>query len=228
MKKALIILLLVFIIGCKAGGTIEHEDITLKTEDNFEIKADYFNADSEKSLILIHQLSMTKHSWNSFAQKAKDKGYNVISIDLRGHGLSQGNWEEFDDEDFNNMVFDVKAAYNYLKEKHPNTKIAVIGASIGANLSIKSLANLDISTSVALSPGLDYKGIETSDDIKKVDKNVLIIVGKGDKYSYDSSEELAGKNSKVELKAYERQEHGTNLLNEEVESLIFDWLGSNI
>jgi len=57
MKKALIILLLVFIIGCKAGGTIEHEDITLKTEDNFEIKADYFNADSEKSLILIHQLS---------------------------------------------------------------------------------------------------------------------------------------------------------------------------
>ena len=169
MKKLLIILLLVIITGCSQGDTM-HEDISFKTEDNFEIKADYFNTNSDKSLILIHQLSMTKQSWKKFAQKAQEKGYNVLAIDLRGHGTSQGNYEEFNDDDFKNMILDIKAAHNYLKEKHPNTKVAVIGSSIGANLAIKYLANFDIKTAIALSPGINYRGIDVSEDINKVEK----------------------------------------------------------
>ena len=223
MKKLLIILSLLIITGCSVGVTIMPKEVSLKTEDNLEIKADYFDANSDKSLILIHQLSMTKHSWKSFAQKAQKKGYNVLAIDLRGHGVSQGDWEQFNDEDFINMILDVKAANNFLKEKYPKTKIAVIGASIGANLAIQYLAKSNISTSIALSPGINYRGLDISNDINKVDKNLLILVGKGDSYSYNSSQQIA-KNNKVELKAYETSEHGTNLLNDKLERVMLDWL----
>lgn len=204
-----------------------HKEVSLKTEDNFEIKADYFNSNSDKSLILIHQLSMTKHSWKSFAQKAQEKGYNVLAIDLRGHGVSQGDWEEFNDIDFINMMLDVKAAHSLLREKHPDTKVAVIGASIGANLAIQYLTRFNISTAIALSPGINYRGLDVSKDINKIDKNLLILVGKGDAYAYDSSQQIA-KNNKVELKVYETSEHGTNLLNNRLEKVMFDWLEKNM
>ena len=166
MKKLLLILSLLIITGCSVGVNVMHKEVSLETEDNFEIKADYFDASSDKSLILLHQLSMTKHSWKNFAQKAQEKGYNVLAIDLRGHGVSQGDWEQFNDKDFINMILDVKAANNFLKEKYPKTKIAVIGASIGANLAIQYLAKFNISTSIALSPGINYRGLDISKEIK--------------------------------------------------------------
>src|SRR3989344_6033733 len=129
MKKLLIILSLLIITGCSVGVTIMPKEVSLKTEDNLE----------------------------------------------------------------------VKAANNFLKEKYPKTKIAVIGASIGANLAIQYLAKSNISTSIALSPGINYRGLDISKEINKVDKNLLILVGKGDSYSYDSSQQIA-KNNKVELK----------------------------
>ena len=227
MKKLLLILSLLIITGCSVGVNVMHKEVSLETEDNFEIKADYFDASSDKSLILLHQLSMTKHSWKNFAQKAQVKGYNVLAIDLRGHGVSQGDWEQFNDKDFINMILDVKAANNFLKEKYPKTKIAVIGASIGANLAIQYLAKFNISTSIALSPGINYRGLDISKEINKVDKNLLILVGKGDSYSYNSSQQIA-KNNKVELKAYETSEHGTNLLNDKLEKVMLGWLEKNM
>lgn len=199
-----------------------HEHITLTTSDDFHIEADFYNSNSSKSLILLHQLSMTKQSWKAFSQKALAKNYNVIAIDLRGHGQSQGLYQEMTDEDFPKSVNDVKAAKNYLQLVHSDSKISIIGASIGANLAAKFSNEDDI---VLLSPGLNYRGITTENDIKNAKKRVLIIVAKGDTYSYSSSLKLKQLNPNVELKVLDGSEHGVKMLTPEIEEEIFKWLG---
>lgn len=126
-------------------------------------------------------LGHNRNDWNGFASTLSNKtnDYAVLSIDLRGHGESttsqNGNtilsFQSFTPDDFNKMIMDVKAAKQFLvtqKNINPNN-VAIVGASIGANVALNYAAASDpsIKVVVLLSPGLDYKGVTTSDAIKQ-------------------------------------------------------------
>lgn len=84
---------------------------------------------------------------------------------MRGHGKSvnqNGTFQSFTPNDFNKMKLDVKAAKQFLvTQKGINPKnIAIVGASIGANVALKYAAvDPSIKAVVLLSPGLHYKGV---------------------------------------------------------------------
>ncbi|TSC63142.1 MAG: alpha/beta hydrolase fold protein, partial [Parcubacteria group bacterium Athens0416_74] len=117
--------------------------ITLKTEDNLDIVGLYYPSPASKGVLLLHMMPATKESWNEFAPKLQSEGYQVLAIDLRGHGESSAGPEgfrNFSDLDHQKTIFDLDAGIEFLETKGvKQNNLVLIGASIGANLALQCL-----------------------------------------------------------------------------------------
>ena len=204
------------------------KDIGLKTDDNVRIKATFYKGSKDMpSIILLHMLHRNRHDWDKFAEMLQNNGYNTISIDSRDHGESDLKWNSFSEKDFNNMVLDAKAAKDFLINDGIGDKIAIIGASIGANTALNFAAQDDsIKTIILLSPGLDYRGVKTEESILKFKDPVLIIVSDGDSYAAESSRKLNSLSKNSTLKIYNGSEHGTSMIGKtDIDKVMVEWLG---
>ncbi len=221
MKRFLIILLL-FIAGCGSAEVQEmgHKNVEITTEDGIKIAGDLYEG-GEKGIILLHIYTATKRTWEDFARELQKKGYSVLAIDFRGHGMSELTYKDFTEKDFNNMIYDVRAAKEFLGKG----KNLVMGASIGANIALK-FAN-EVDGAVLLSPSFNYKGIKTEDDATGITKPVLIIVSEEDRQSVGDSKSLSEFIRKSKLEVYSGKGHGTNMLDAETKKLILEWLQEN-
>jgi len=196
------------------------EEIKLTTEDKVNIYGTFFPAESKKGVILLHMLGWTRQTWKGFTPILQQQNYNVLIIDLRGHGQSTEenmNYKEFSGKEFNAMVKDVKAAKVFLQTKG-NEEIHVIGASIGANLALNYAAgDEDIKSIILLSPGLNYKEIKTEETIKKYTRPLLLVASEEDEYSAASAKQLhnLSPSERKELKMYNNADHGTRMFANE-------------
>ncbi len=238
MRAAFILLPLLIASGCvsqQASPPASYKDFTFEAEDRFVLYADLYQKEGARPIILLHQLGRDRSSWRGFAAEL-NKMYAVLAVDMRGHGQStiqngvQKQHTSFSETDFNNMVRDVEAAKEFLKIMgYDTSKIAVIGASIGANVALASAAlDKDIAEVVLLSPGLDYRGVNAEQAAYRYKGPALIMASEGDTYSADSSKTLAGIMEGSALKLYSGSAHGTDLLaNNEARKAIHEWLEDN-
>lgn len=199
------------------------ERINLKTKDGVQLVGSYYDAKGKEGIVLLHQLNSDRSSWDQFARSAQRKGYPVVTIDFRGHGESEGRWQEFTNNDFRKMLFDAETAAEYLQQKGISV-LAILGASIGANTALRYSAENKIPT-VLLSPGLDYHGIDINNVTSTA--STLIIVSQDDNYARSSSEEIDKNNlfGQHQLMIIPGKNHGVFMLeNESVEERIFNFL----
>lgn len=222
MLRFAVVVLLVLLAGCIKS---ESQSVSFPTSDGVQIKGSYYDG-GDKSIILLHMLGRNRSDWNDFANLLQKEGYSVLSIDLRGHGESANGrpYQEFSESDYRAMVLDVEAAANFLSSKG-KTLEAIVGASIGANVGLNYASKHGIAKLVLLSPGLNYRGVETEDPTKSYQGRTLFVVGTGDTYSTDSSKELLSLAMAGELKEYQTSAHGTQLLPVATNELI-KWLKS--
>ena len=197
-------------------------DIALTTEDKVAIAATYYEAISEKGIMLVHMYGMTRQSWRDVAVFFQEKGYQVLAIDLRGHGQSleknkqRISYINFHDQDFLDMLKDVKAAKEFLLKQGVEV-LGVIGASIGANLALIAAAHdNDIKKVIALSPGLNYKGLKPQNEVKKITAPAMLVASEDDQYSAMSVRTLeAVMHNEKEVKIFPKADHGTRMFNNE-------------
>ncbi|MFA6253839.1 MAG: alpha/beta fold hydrolase [Candidatus Paceibacterota bacterium] len=204
------------------------EKVSLVTIDNIKIASDYYPAEGEKGIILVHQFGRDKNSWGDLPALLQKAELSVLAIDLRGHGESDLEYQNFTDLDFNNMAFDLEAGQTYLKQQG-KTSVDLIGSSIGANLSLIEKGKNPptgggFAKVVALSPGLNFKGLDAEKGSKAIaaqslkNKEVLLIASADDVYSYDS----LGILEKIidgagELLTYQTGGHGVALFSSQSE-----------
>ncbi len=216
------------------------ESIIVRTFDRFEIAGDYYpGQDGMPGVVLSHMLNRKRSDWSAFANTLQAAGYHVLAIDLRGHGDSKMNgrrtgWRALSKKVFSHAPNDPAAAAAWLREKNgiDKNRIALIGASIGANASVvaASRESSNIKTVVLLSCGINYRGVKTDDAIKSYHGPVLIVAAAGDKYSAESSRKLAQWAGDATLKIYKGKLHGTNLFraHEDLGPTILKWLKSKM
>lgn len=217
--------------------------VSFQTKDDVKIVGDFYDAKSlsaqagSKSILLLHILPGNRGDFGEFAEFLWQKGYNVLNIDERGHGDSEawsgetGSWQEFTQADYDRMVYDVEAAAQWLKNRISETELALIGGSIGANIAMIFGAKHQPKIVIALSPGIDYRGIKTEIASRNYRQNLLIVASRDDTYSFESSEKLfeISKASHKEFIRYEDAGHGTRMFDAEPElkQRILDFLSLN-
>lgn len=214
----------------------QSEHIILKTSDGVEIVGIYRNSGQEKIAVLLHMMPATKESWNKFSERLLFAGYASIAIDERGHGEStmkgKLDYRKFSDKEQQAKQFDVEAAIEFAKENgFEENQIIVIGASIGANLAIQTLVeHKNISTAVALSPGLDYHGVRTAQMMLKLHEGqkVILVASDDDSESFESIYALQKQNPEQTI-LIERSGigHGTQMTDRDIrliDEIIEKWL----
>lgn len=206
--------------------------VEFQTRDNVKIVADYYPpaVSSSRGVILVHMMPATRKSWNEFAVRLMQAGYHVLAIDLRGHGDSGGgDYRQFSQEQHQASIADLVAAAEFLKAQRVS-EIAVVGASIGANLALQHLAqDPQIRAAVLLSPGFDYHGIQTLPLAAQVpDKDKILLVGADDDAAGmgASCEDLQKRLNLSQKICFAAGGHGTNLLQShpELAAQILDYL----
>ncbi|MBI4140216.1 alpha/beta fold hydrolase, partial [Candidatus Woesearchaeota archaeon] len=244
-KIFLLIILLLLLLGCSNNRPKIKDDVFsrnnllapvdgfLATEDGKKIAYSFFEKPESKfGIVLVHMLDRTRHDFDDFAKTLQAAGYSVISIDMRGHGEStpKWRWRAFSEPEFKTIIYDVKAASNFLVSKNIQNVI-LIGASIGANTVLNyGGADRAVKAIVLLSPGLDYRGVRVLDAANENFKPLFVIASEDDLYAFTSSQEIikASMSSVEDEKYYEDAGHGTDMFKKErVDLEIISWLFEN-
>lgn len=229
MTRTLTLVLALFAL--LVGGDAWAADVTLTTSDGVKIHATYNEVKGAKGgVVLTHMLKKGSSDWRYLADKINAAGLSTIAVDLRKQGANvpEGTTVEIADTEYPLMVNDVKAAVAFLKTKGLK-EVALVGASIGANLSLAvAAADPTIKNVILLSPGMDYKGVAVTEPIAAYGaRPLLVVVSKDDPYSAKTGLFLdsQAKGPHV-LKIYDTAGHGTVMLNKapDLESLIVSWL----
>ena len=244
--KAVIRSIVALVLACTSisvtAGAYASEEVSFTASDGVSIQATFSHPKGRArvpAVILLHQLAGERYAWNALAQKLTENNYAVLAIDLRGHGDSTmfgettRTYKDFTDADYGAMIRDVRAAAAYLRDRKDvnGDRLALIGASIGANLSLQYAAeDMQVRTVVLLSPGLNYRSLKTLPYVDGYDKRALfMVVAEGDAYSFESCrqvKEAAEQASPLKLKVYKGDDHGTALLrtHEGLDEIIIAWL----
>ena len=220
--------------------------VSFLTEDGVTIVGDWYigNAISDHApvVLALHMMPATKESWRPFVAVALNAGFGgVLAIDLRGHGESRGgstgllNYRLFSDEQHQRSLEDVRAALHWLGDtkKISIVRVAIIGASIGANLGIVIAAEQpDIHAVVALSPGLDYHGVHTLDAIKALrsTQHLFLAASAEDEDSANAIDELSKWKTDAKTHRMTDAGHGTAIFLHKPEFMktVADWLAEQM
>lgn len=202
--------------------------VTLTAADGTALTGLFYEASPRPApgVVLVHMLGRSKDEWAPFADRLQSAGVNVLAVDLRGHGGSGGNGAALA-----LMVGDVRAAAEWLATRpttRPNS-VALVGASLGANLAALAAGDVVAVRAVALlSPSLDYRGVRLdAGTIKKLaGRGVWLLASAEDPFALRTVHELAGVGGAIEQRLSSVRGHGTVLLSSDPElaPALLDWL----
>jgi pimeloyl-ACP methyl ester carboxylesterase len=184
--------------------------------------------------VFVHQFGSDRHDWDGFVPLLDRAGFATLAYDTRGMGRSLSRWPSKqrylpprDEERYlETMPLDVAAALRFLRgrEDVDGERIAVVGASHGANVAYASSAGPRAArTTVALSPVLLRATLRP-----RRPRGVLFI---SSRLEAAAVLELAQTVSRPRLTMLARdpEGHGVALLRERgVRRAILDWLRSHL
>ncbi len=200
--------------------------VTIKTLDGIDIAGTFYDVpESKGGVVFLHMMPAAKESWDELARRFASDGYLALAIDLRGHGESEGGpngYTKYTDEEHQKSILDADAAVKYLLAKGVAVdKVVLVGASIGANLALKYIADHpDFTTAILLSAGVNYRGIMTlpSAEALKPGARVFFVTSRDDNGNGEETQKIFSaipKDVEKRLHIYEHAGHGTAMLEKE-------------
>lgn len=171
--------------------------IEFTTRDKFILVGDLYLAsvESKKPLVvLLHSFSMNAQVWKEMAENLRLKGYNVLAMDLRGHGRSVYNENlklksrfYYKADTWQKLPKDTVDAIKYVKNNYPKINcddVVIVGADIGAiSGAITGMSLVKPPQKLVLiSPMLEFKGIRMPLRTNKyIDTKIMMILAKTDR-----------------------------------------------
>ena len=171
--------------------------IEFVTRDKFILVGDLYLATPQTNkplVVCLHSFSMSAQVWKDFAKELRDKGYNVLAMDLRGHGRSVYNENlklksrfYYKQDTWQKLPKDTIDAIKYVKANYPKVNcddVIVIGADIGA--SAGAIASMSLKKTpekiIMISPMLEFKGLRMPVRTTKFyDSKIMMVLAKTDR-----------------------------------------------
>ncbi len=131
------------------------ENITAK--DGKELKFYSWLPDQKinAAIGIIHGLGEHSNRYNDFAKYFCDKGFGIYSIDLRGHGLSEGKRGHINN--FNTLLDDSEEMFIQIRKRNLNIPMIMFGHSLGGCIALNYLCqkkSKEIELAIISSPWL--------------------------------------------------------------------------
>jgi alpha-beta hydrolase superfamily lysophospholipase len=204
-------------------------DETLTAEDGTKIAATYEEAKGKKSpaAVLVPMYGDTRAAWKAFAEEAAKRGVATIAIDPRGHGKSDNPArtpiDQWGAAEWLDILKDIRAAKAFLERKG-HAKIVVVGASIGASLTLEyGVADEKLAGIALLSISTNLTGRAPKDDIARYGKRpVFFAWSPGDEFA-PVSKEMSGAARGAVTTSSAKSGHGTEMIPEITKGLL-DWI----
>lgn len=207
--------------------------VSLASADGVSLAGTFFEAQNRPAagVVLVHMLGRSKDDWTAMADRLQRAGLNVLTVDLRGHGQSDGSASAL-----GVMAGDVRAAVEWLQARpgvRPD-RIGLAGASLGANLALAVAAAVPSVRALALlSPSLDYRGVRVDAAMLKRygARPAWLAASMEDPYALRTLRELAADTSGARIERLTNAPaHGTNMLAADpaLASELVDWFGRTL
>lgn len=197
------------------------EELFIENKDGKSLNIIHFKTENPKGVIFyLHGNARNLESWGEIAEIYTNLQYDIFMMDYRGFGKSEGKITSE-----RQLHEDVQLAYNQLKERFDESKIVVIGYSIGTGMAAKVASEntprllilqspyynlIDIknkSFPILLNFVLKYT-LKTNEFLKECDMPVVIFHGDKDEVIYyGSSTKLKNEFSHIEFITLKNQSH---------------------
>ena len=187
----------------KFPGTFS--ELNIQTKDGYKLNGLLFKAKQPKGLIFfLHGSNYALNTWGNIAPVYTNLNYDIFLLDYRGYGKSESKVSSE-----SQLNSDVQTAYNRLKLSYPESKIIVIGQSLGTGPATMLAANNNPQRLILQAPyyslpdwiyyvvpGVDTSNMKyqfrTCDFLKKTKAAVTIFHGDADSaIYYGSSQKLS-------------------------------------
>lgn len=207
--------------------------VTFRTDDGVTIAGTWYEPSVRPApaVILVHMLHRTRRDWDALASRLASEGIGALTFDLRGHGDSTG--PALVEGQYSGYVADLAAARRYVMSR-PDvqpSRIAVVGASLGASIAALEAAQAPgLAGIVLLSPASDYRGVKIDAALRKYPGRALIVYSDDDPYAQRSAKELLKASGPLatrrETLSLSHAGHGTNMLggDPDLPRQLVDWL----
>ncbi|MBI4230584.1 MAG: alpha/beta fold hydrolase [Planctomycetes bacterium] len=224
-------------------------NVSIETEDGVLLGGSLLEPDEPPSgfVLLLHMLARDREDWRALAPALRDEGYGALALDLRGHGDSRTRRGEpyeflnFLPGDFARLPLDVDAAASYLAPRALSdpSRLAVVGASVGAGAAIAWAAKHagEVRALVLLSPRWEFRGLSVREAVGAASEVPALVLAGEEEEHLDQAREIAQAlaagnpaSRLVEIPPVGRhEEHGTALLSggergTEVRDTILAWI----
>jgi len=239
-------------VSLQTAGAAESEHLTFTTTDGLILHAwkdealpDTLHPDAKPALaLLLPMRGHTHESFEPFRMELNKQGYTTIAFDLRGHGLSTTfgkndertiSYTTMPEADYIRIPSDIQSFFSDFKSKnrigYDYDRVAVIGASIGANAAGMLTDHKWVKQAVMLSPGRDYRGMKPelvmmAGDMKH-ETPIYIAASEDDTYALESSQWLFDQYDGPKVfKKYPGSDHGTDILRyvKNADTELLEWL----
>lgn len=180
----------------KTKSQTKHK-IEFTTKDGFILSGDLYLATpaSNKPLVVcMHSFSLNSFTWEKLASILRLKGYNVLAMDMRGHGRSVYDKKlkvfsryQFTAEDWLKLPKDTIQSINYIKSNYTNincNEIIIIGSDLGASVGAIATGYFSKAPAkmVLISPVASFKGLEMPVKSGKfINTKIMYVISKSER-----------------------------------------------
>ena len=250
MRRIVLFILALFLIfiNLSADAAIKtmQKEIEAVSVDGFNMKATltYPKVKGQKefqTIVLLHSIGYNSQWWADLPNDLLEKGYAILSIDLRGHGKSIYNaklgkisWKNLKNSGYAKYPDDILSVINKVIEE--NTKIkffnswAIVGADIGASAGVLAADKMgnDPKTIIMISPVVQSKGLYIPVSIAHLETtDFLVISGTDDTDSKDAALYLS-KFAQKEFSLFTSNSKTTGMLmlknDEGLSKMLAEWI----
>lgn len=234
MKRIIVLILALFLMfintNVEAAQNFVKKEIKADASDGFNIEATLVypkvkNQKEVSTVVLLHSLGYNSQWWGTLPTDLLNRGYAVLSIDLRGHGssiynskLTKTSWKNMKNSAYAKYPDDVVAVISKVKEEN-SKKIffknwAIVGADIGASAGVLAADKMTVypKTIIMISPVVKAKGLYIPVSMAHLDGvDFLCISGTDDIMSKDAEAYLS-KFAQDEFVTFESASKSTGML----------------
>ena len=143
----------------------DSETLTINSSDGLKLTGYHYTPENsnDKWALIIHGYGHNHNHMNGFAEMYLANGYNVLMVDQRAAGASEGEWLTMGVAESN----DVALWTQKIAELNPNAKIVLHGVSMGAATAMLAAADSKLTNVTSLVEDCGYTTVMNLIDLAK-------------------------------------------------------------